>query len=215
MKSVHVILNPNARSGAGARAKDPLAAAFTAAGLSFEVTETTQRGHAVELAAAMRAQGSVVVAAGGDGTVNEVLNGLAQATPEDEVIGPLAFYPIGTANDFADMSGTKRGPQALAQRIAAGLTRRVDVARCTFASDRSESGSGSSHSREIVRYFGNNIGIGFEALVTVNSYRIKWVSGPLRYLVAVFKALRHYRSPHVEVAWRSAAGEWQLRSHRM
>lgn len=209
MGGVQVILNPNAGSGAGARAKEPLVAALKTAGLAFELTETTRQGHALELAAAMRAIGcKVVVAAGGDGTVNEVLNGLAQATPDGEVIGQLATYPIGTGNDFSDMAGAKRGVEAFAQRIAAGRTRRVDMGRGTFIS----AASAISTTRKVVRYFDNNVGLGFEAQVTVDSNRIRWVSGPVRYLVAVFKALNHYRSPHVEIAWKDAAGAWQERA---
>jgi YegS/Rv2252/BmrU family lipid kinase len=204
MKPIQVILNPNAGRGAGARTKDPLVAALNAAGLKFELTETTRQGHALALAAQMRAAGcKVIVAAGGDGTVNEVLNGLAQVTPEGETIGQLAFCPIGTGNDFADMSGAKRGPEALAQRLAAGKTKLVDIGRGNF----------TSLSRQVLRYFDNNVGLGFEAQVTVDSNRIKGVSGPLRYLVAVFKALRYYTSPHMEVHWRNAANEWQRRAH--
>jgi YegS/Rv2252/BmrU family lipid kinase len=203
MKAVQVILNPYAGRGAGARAKDQLAAALTAAGLPFELTETTKQGDALELAAALRGNGDlVIVAAGGDGTVNEVLNGLAQATPEGEVIGKLAFCPIGTGNDFADMSGAKRGFDAFAQRLVAGRTRKVDMGRGIFG----------SATRQVKRYFDNNVGLGFEARVTVESNRIHWVSGPLRYLVAVFKALGGYSSPQMEITWQDGAGEWQKRS---
>jgi diacylglycerol kinase family enzyme len=128
---------------------------------------------------------------------------MARATPEGQVIGLLAPCPIGTGNDFADMSGAKRGVEALAQRIASGHTRLVDVGRGTF----------TSSTREIVRYFDNNVGLGFEAQVTVDSNRIKFVSGPLRYLVAVFQALRFYTSPHMEIDWKNAAQEWLHRSH--
>jgi YegS/Rv2252/BmrU family lipid kinase len=151
----------------------------------------------------MRGNGcGIVVAAGGDGTVNEVLNGLAQATPEGELIGRLALCPLGTGNDFADMAGAQRGFAAVAQRIAAGRTRRVDIGRGTFTSDTGE----------VFRYFGNNVGLGLEAQVTVDSNQIKRVSGPLRYLAAVFVALSHYRSPQMEVAWQDASGEWRQRS---
>lgn len=204
MKPVQVILNPYAGRGAGARAKGKLIAALSSAGLAFEVTETIHQGHAVELAAEMRAAGcKMVVAAGGDGTVNEVLNGLAQATPEGEIIGQLAFCPIGTANDFAAMSGAEKGMDVFAQRIAAGRTRLVDVGYGIF----------SSSSRQVKRYFGNNVGLGFEAQVTVDSNRIRGISGPLRYLVAVFKALGHYLSPQMEICWRNSTDEWQRRSH--
>jgi YegS/Rv2252/BmrU family lipid kinase len=204
MKPIQVILNPNAGRGAGGQAKHKLMAALKNAGVDFELTETERPGHALQLASEMRAAGNgMVVAAGGDGTVNEVMNGLAQATPEGETIGPLAFFPIGTGNDFADMSGAKRGVEAFAERIASRRTRLVDIGRGTF----------SSSSRQIFRYFDNNVGLGFEAQVTVDSNRIKGVSGPLRYLVAVFQSLRHYTSPQMEVRWRDATSEWQTRSH--
>ena len=204
MKAVQVILNPYAGRGNGARVKDQLVAALNAAGLSFDLTETTGRGHALEMAAAMCASGcKVVVAAGGDGTVNEVLNGLAQATPEGETVGQLALCPIGTGNDFADMSGAARGVEAFAQRIANGKTRLVDMGRGTF----------TSTTRKEVRYFDNNVGLGFEAQVTVESNRIKSVSGPLRYLVAVFKALNYYTSPHMEIRWQNGADETRQRAH--
>jgi YegS/Rv2252/BmrU family lipid kinase len=204
MKPVQVILNPNAGSGAGARAKEPLVRALEATSIQFELTETTGRGHASALASEMHQAGcKMIVAAGGDGTVNEVVNGLADVTPEGETIGQLAFYPIGTGNDFADMSGAKRGPEALAQRLKANRTKLVDLGRGTF----------TSPSRQIRRYFDNNVGLGFEAQVTVDSNKVKRVSGPLRYLVAVFQALRYYTSPHMEVEWRNGTNQWHRRAH--
>jgi YegS/Rv2252/BmrU family lipid kinase len=202
MNEVQVILNPYAGRGKGAKAKEPLSAALKAKGIAFDLTETTRQGHALEMAKAMRSNGcKIIVAAGGDGTVNEVLNGLALATPEGEMIGQLAPCPIGTGNDFADMTGAKRGMDALAERIAAGRTKAVDVGRGTFRST----------SREVIRYFDNNVGLGFEAQVTVTSNKVTFVNGPLRYLVAVFKALGGYKSPHMKICWKDAAGTWQKR----
>lgn len=202
MTSVQVILNPTAGRGLGAKTKDALAAALHAAGLQFELTETTGHRCATELAAEIRKQGyQTVVAAGGDGTVNEVLNGLARETPAGEPVGRLAFCPIGTGNDFADMVGATRGVAALAQRIAMGRTRRIDMARATFISP----------TRELVHYFDNNMGLGFEAQVTLESYQIKWVTGPVRYILAVFGALRHYHLPMIDVAWEEANGTWARR----
>lgn len=204
MERVQVILNPYAGRGNGARTQDALVAALRSAQLDFDLTLTERPGHAIELAAAMRSTGcQVVVAAGGDGTVNEVLNGLAQATPAGEVIGRLAACPIGGGNDFADMNGIARGVEALAQRIAAGKTRLIDVGRGTF----------TSQSQEITRYFDNNVGLGFEAQVTVESNQIKRMSGPLRYLVGVFKALNRYSAPPMDVRWKNAGDEWIARNH--
>jgi YegS/Rv2252/BmrU family lipid kinase len=203
MKAIQIILNPNAGRGAGTRAKAPLVAALNKAALPFELTETTRRGHATELAASIRSRDyQVVVAAGGDGTVNEVMNGLAQATPAGELIGRLAPFPIGTGNDFADMSGASRNVEAFVQRLAAGQSRQVDIAHGIF----------TSPTRKVERYFDNNMGLGFEAQVTVDSNRIKGISGPLRYLAAVFTALRSYQSPPMEIKWQDGRGEWQSRS---
>ena len=203
-QTIQVILNPNAGRGMGARAKDELVAALKGANLPFALHETTRQGDALLWAADLRREGyPLVVAAGGDGTVNEVLNGLAQATPADETIGQLAFCAIGTGNDFADMSGAKRGADALVQRLVAGRTRFVDIGRGVFSSD----------SRQVTRYFDNNVGVGFEAKVTVDSYTIKGLPGPLRYLAAVFKALGSYVSPQMEVTWRDKMSEWQQRAH--
>lgn len=202
MRAVQIILNPKAGRGVGAQVKQELVDALTAAGVAFDMVETTHHGHAQELAAALKQQGAhVVVAVGGDGTVNEVINGLAQATPAGGVIGPLAFCPIGTGNDFSAMAGAQPGVAALAQRLAAGRTRQIDVGRARL----------TSPSREIVRYFGNNLGLGFEAHVTLESYRIRWFGGPLRYLMAVVQALRHYNAPLIDVKWGQALGaqaEW-------
>lgn len=217
MAQVVVILNPSAGRGEGKRRKDELARALRQAGVDFDLVETTKPGHGIDLAADAHRRGAkVVMAAGGDGTVNEVINGLAlavdgvreQAVPPDPlaidpttVVGTLALCPIGTANDLSDMLDLPRKVDLLAQRIAQRRTRRIDLGCCLL----------KSPDAQLLRYFGNNMGLGFEAQVTLESYKIQRVRGALRYLVAVLTAMRHFHSPEIELAWRRADEQWERR----
>lgn len=205
MQRVQVILNPYAGRGTAGRMRDQLAAALTHAGIHFDLAVTHEPGEATRLAAQERRAGAeIVVAAGGDGTVNEVMNGLAQAVAEGETIGKLAILPVGSGNDLADMLGCPRDISKAAACIAAGRTRRIDVGKATCA----------SASRQIVRYFDNNMGLGFEAQVTLESYRIHRLTGSLRYALAALRALRHYHVPDVELRWEKPNGQMEERKLR-
>ena len=105
MPEATVILNPIAGRGAGERLSSRIAGQLQAHGLDFELLTTTAPGHATELAREAATRGrKFVVAVGGDGTVNEMLNGLMQAS--DSADGPaLGVVPIGTGNDFAYGAG--------------------------------------------------------------------------------------------------------------
>lgn len=203
MGRVQVILNPYAGRGTAGKLRGRLVAALTQAGLEFELTETRGPGEATALAAqALRAGSEIVVAAGGDGTVNEVLNGLAEATPEDATIRKLAILPIGSGNDLADMLGCPRDIAQAAARIATGHTRTIDVGKVLLT-------SASGHHR--LHYFDNNMGLGFEAQVTLESYRIHWGASSLRYVMAALAALRRYHMPRIELRWEAEDGHMEER----
>lgn len=205
MERVQVILNPYAGRGAAGRMRDRLAAALREAGVPFRLSVTTRAGEAITLAAQARQAGAeIVVAAGGDGTINEVLNGVAQVTCEGEVVGKLAIFPIGSGNDLADMLGSPRDVTQVAARIAAGRSRRIDMGKATL----------TSASQQVIRYFGNNMGLGFEAQVTLASYRIHWGASALRYLLAALQSLRRLHLPYVELRWEAADGQMQERRLR-
>lgn len=96
---------------------------FAAAGVSLEVMPTLGPGHAVELSRRAAAAGfSGVISMGGDGTLNEVINGLV-ATPGI----PLGIIPAGISNVFALELGLPFSPAAAARIILAGFRRRVDL----------------------------------------------------------------------------------------
>lgn len=201
---VKVILNPYAGRGGAGRARERVVTALKQAGAPFELVESEARGHAIELAREARAAGyAMIAAAGGDGTINEVLNGIIQATAPGAVVGKLALIPIGGGNDFPDMVGCPRDLDAAARVIARGQTRRVDIGRVALEGPEGK----------VVRYFDNNMGLGLEAQVTLESYQIKRLAGATRYLAAALRGLQHMRAPHAEVEWVTQAGEREQRAH--
>ncbi len=198
MKQLHLILNPYAGRGRGAQIKARLVSALTDAGFEVVLAESNGVGHAIELARQARAHGpALVVAAGGDGAVSEVLNGLAQATPAGEPVGPMGIIPIGSGNDFADMVGCPRDLEAAVAALRAGVTRAVDLGHL-----RAQVGAAT-----ISRYFDNNVGVGFEAQVTLESYKVKWLQGTALYFWAALRALHTCPMPMVNTTWTTVNGE--------
>lgn len=114
---LRIIFNPTA----GARRRHRLEAvrrALGARGIAVAVAETGGRGHAEALArAAAQAGERLVVAAGGDGTIAEVANGLAGSP------AALGVIPLGTANVIAHEWNLPFGPEAIAEALVAGRTR--------------------------------------------------------------------------------------------
>lgn len=122
-----VIFNPKA----GARRYDFLKrtlSALESLGFSVETRETARPGHAETLAkqagqAVNAGRPDIFVAAGGDGTVHEVANGLVGADL------PLAVIPMGTANVLAHEIGLPRSPEAIAATIAHGEPTTIHLGR--------------------------------------------------------------------------------------
>jgi YegS/Rv2252/BmrU family lipid kinase len=168
-----IILNPYANRW-NAKARWPEAeAALKAAGVDFELVVSEYPRHIIELAEqAARQDFSPVVAAGGDGTIGETVNGLARAVKsEKDLLGPFGILPLGSANDLVDNLGLPKDLNAAAQVIAAGKTRRMDVGYVNGF------------------YFANNSAIGLEAYITLVQQRITWIKGMLLYLVAAVRGI--------------------------
>ena len=106
MAKAKIILNPYAGRWKGQGSIPAMEAALGKAGVDFDLVCSAGPDHAIELARGAALEGySPVVAAGGDGTIGEVVNGLMQAAGE-QVAGPLAIIPLGSANDFIQTLGT-------------------------------------------------------------------------------------------------------------
>ncbi|MCB9879897.1 MAG: NAD(+)/NADH kinase [Planctomycetes bacterium] len=121
-RRVLVIANPISGGGRGKVRAAQLADALRARGLTAECHFTTAAGDAGARArAAADEDWQTLVAVGGDGTVNEVLNGMPDPSR------PLAVLPVGTANVLALELGLPKDPQAAAAAIAAGRCRSMTI----------------------------------------------------------------------------------------
>lgn len=128
-RNILIIFNPTA--GARRRRKlEQFLDGLTALGCPYHLYCTTQPGDAEQAAAKAQSRGhDLVVAAGGDGTVNEVANGLAASRS----LIPLAVLPLGTANVLAAEIGLRPRPQAVVEMIRHGHSRAI---RLGLAGDR-------------------------------------------------------------------------------
>lgn len=180
---VKVILNPYAnRWGAQARVPD-VHSALARADVESDLVLTTAEQEATRIAQAAAGEGyDAIVAAGGDGTVSEVVNGLIRAAGQGAT-RPLGILPIGTGNDFSDMVGIPRDLSAAAAVIGAGKTRQVDAGRV------------NDH------YFNNNCALAMEPMVTIENVQMRRISGTLRYVVALAKALLKLQAWHMRIHW--------------
>lgn len=170
-----VIVNPVAGRGRLRREWPRIADRLRGAGVAFEVAETTAPGEAERLAAQAASRRDAVIAAGGDGTVHEVVNGLLRSG----AAAALGLLPLGSGDDFAKM--LPAGDPV--ERIARGVTRRFDAGRITAGA---------------TRYFANGMDIGFGAHAARNVRRVPaFLTGVGAYLGAL--ALTLVRYPKLEV----------------
>jgi diacylglycerol kinase (ATP) len=189
MEPIKIILNPVAGRGYGAKAEPELRRLLEAEGLDFDLVRTERPWHAAELAEQAVGDGfETVVAAGGDGTSNEVLNGLIAASG-NEPTAAIGIIPVGSGSDFANTVGVPPTLPAACHRIAHGSTRKVDIGRVTLPG-------------QPPRYFGNVVGIGFDGAVTVEALKVKRLRGLALYLPVVLKTVfLYYKAPRVTVEY--------------
>ena len=180
-----IILNPTAGRGKSGRLRPRLeqmlkeAGADTGAASSivWTIRETSHPGQALEIATdCASASVDVVAAAGGDGTLNEVLNGIVGTSAH------LALLPLGTGNDFARSVGTYgRLPLAI-ETLFNGTPIAIDVGNVAG------------------RYFLNVAGCGFDAIVAEQTNRgLKRLNGTVAYLAAIIRTLARFRAAEFHV----------------
>lgn len=177
-----IVVNPKAGHGRAARLV-PFLRERLAGRPDIGLEVTTRAGQAESLAAeAIRDGRERVVAAGGDGTVQEVVNGLVDAGA-----GELGILPVGTGNDLARSLGLPRDAGE-AWTIAIGrTTRAIDVARAT-------NGDGTA------RWFASAGGIGFDAQVAgAMALRRGWQAGRAGYLVTTLAELRRFENRRIRM----------------
>jgi diacylglycerol kinase (ATP) len=189
MTRYRIILNPISGRGNGAQAVPQLEKILSGYGLDYELIQTERPWHAVELAQQAAINGyDVAVAVGGDGTANEVLNGLMlakQATGKTCTMGVLS---VGRGNDFAFGMGIPTRLEAGCQTLRKDNRRKIDIGFVR----------GGDYPQG--RYFGNGIGIGFDAVVGFVAAKMTRLSGFPSYIIAALKTIfLYYQAPLVQI----------------
>ena len=184
--TVHVVVNPAAGNGRGAKAGAEVAAALDRIGARRQVWRTSGPGDASELGARLARQGATrILVAGGDGTVHEVANGLLRQAPGGASAPAVAVHPVGTGNDFARTARASRDPAASARVAACGVVERFDVGRAAW-----DGGD---------RFFVNLLGFGVDVAVLRQRAKFSRLRGLAQYMAAFASAVVRYRAPKAAI----------------
>ena len=184
-----VIVNPAAGRGASMEAVPRVKSLAQQMNLRLDFVFTERPWHAADLAKqAVMEEYDAVIAMGGDGTANEVINGLMQAKQEGLHPCTMGVLCVGRGNDFAYGVNIPQDIEGGCRILNEGKKRVIDVGRVTV--------SGA----ETNRYFGNGVGIGFDAVVGFEAAQMKRLHGFPSYLVAALKTLfLHFNAPLVDI----------------
>jgi YegS/Rv2252/BmrU family lipid kinase len=176
---VLVIYNPAAGQWRKRKLRTTLAA-LKGLGCAITLFATQKSGDAQERAQTLTtSEFDVVVAAGGDGTINEVANGLANALGP---VPPLAIIPLGTANVLAQEIGLRGNPRSVARAIAGGARMTVHLGEANG------------------RYFLMMAGVGFDAHVVANvDLTLKRRTGKIAYVIETLIQGLRYGFPRCRV----------------
>jgi YegS/Rv2252/BmrU family lipid kinase len=188
-----IIYNPFAGRGRAAGLWRQIALEL---GSSARLLPTQSPGHGLELARQASLQGfATVAAAGGDGTVHEVINGIVAAKNPNVA---FAVLPLGSGNDYARMVGAPLKPEEMIRRLLSDQVWAVDIGQVILDGNPPH-------------YFCNTLGLGLSGAVTWEAKKIRWLRGISLYGLAAIKSIyRHFRSVPIQVTEDGCTNESHL-----
>jgi diacylglycerol kinase (ATP) len=189
MPTYKVIVNPISGRGRGEQSIPEIRRLLDLHGIQYDLVTTERPGHAIALAKQAAQDGfNAVIAAGGDGTANEVLNGLMLAREDGNNHPAMTILCVGRGNDFAYGLGLPVDLEAGCQVIAKNVKKPIDVGWVR----------GGLYPEG--RYFGNGVGVGFDAVVGFEALKLKRLHGFASYIVAALKTIfLYFRAPLVKI----------------
>jgi diacylglycerol kinase (ATP) len=183
------IANPTSGGGRGRRHRERLQHALITAGVAADWVDSEYAGHAVELSARAVCSGQLhLIAVGGDGTLNEIINGALRDAGATDLT--LALLPVGRGNDWARHWAIPSTYSQAAAVIAAGSQQTHDIGVARFADSE--------------RWFINVAGVGFDAAVVAAARRFSL--GPASYVAGILSAFLGYRPQPMPASFESGAG---------
>lgn len=189
-----LVVNPRAGAGAAARRLPALRRALEEAGARFDVALTDGPRDGTRIVReALRSGTRGIAVVGGDGTLNEAINGFfdeeGRPIASDAWLGPL---PCGTGGDFRRTLGVSRRIDPMVTRMLWARPRRIDVGWMRYV---------DHDGREAQRAFLNIASFGLSGLVVrVVDENPKWIGGTPAYLFGTLRAMRRYRNQRVRIA---------------
>jgi diacylglycerol kinase (ATP) len=189
MPKYKFIVNPISGRGSGQKSIPILEQLLNADHFQYDLVVTQRPWHACELALqAAQDAFDAVVAVGGDGTSNEVLNGLMQAHQNGFNTPAMGVLCVGRGNDFA-----------YGMQVPPTLEEGIKIIRDDFRK-KIDVGYVEGGLYPQGRYFGNGVGIGFDAVVGFEALKLAPLSGFLSYIVASLKTIfLFFNAPRVEI----------------
>ena len=187
-----VVVNPNAAGGRVGQQWGALERELRIRLGAVQLMLTERAGHATELARAAVEEGAkTVLSMGGDGTHNEVINGIMQAKPEPGAV-TLGLLPAGTGGDFRRMCVSNADALTAASALPRAESHPIDVGSLNFHTDDGDPAQ---------RYFINIASFGIGGLVDryANQSR-KRLGGKATFYIATLKALASYSPATVRVS---------------
>jgi len=153
--------------------------------LEIQEFRTEHVNHAKEITSQEASNCDIVVAVGGDGTCNEVVQGLIESKVENTSI---AILPNGTGNDFSRMLSAF-DPEKFIHALEQNEGVSTDIGCCEF--------------KEQTRYFLNiaDIGFGAKVIQLMTNQRKMKLGGKLSYSLAIIRAFFSYRKPNIKIVW--------------
>jgi diacylglycerol kinase (ATP) len=200
MSTTTIILNPWAGRGKAGRRQEALEAALQRAGISYTLVRTNGRDHATQLARdAVVAGSDVVIAIGGDGTLNEVVNGVVEGNLASGRRAAFGVIPLGTGSDFVKVL-----EDVAADDIEGGIGRILENRRRPIDLGLVEVPG------QVKRYLLNAVGVGFDAQAAAEALKFKRLTGWLVYYLAILKALINYKAFPMKISFRDEVVERRM-----
>jgi len=187
-----VIVNPNAGAGKCWYDWPKIEKILNSFGFKYKHEFTLRRLHAIILTRKYINEGyRKIIVVGGDGTMNEVINGIfvQKRFETSEII--LGMIPVGTGNDWGRMFGISHNYEEAVRTILASKTFIQDAGKVIF----------QNNERTLQRYFVNIAGLGFDAMVVKKTNQLKdnGKSNPLIYKYNIFTSLFSFKSPKATI----------------
>ena len=188
-----VIVNPKASIGKAGKDWPQIKQILENEGIAFDFLITEYQGHAISLVRdSIIGKGyKKIISVGGDGTNNEVINGIftQKRFPTEEIM--MGIMPVGTGNDWRRTFDFGIDYQENAKIIKAGNTFKHDIGKVTYYNDGDPQ----------VRYFLNAAGTGLDEAVcqSTNAMKQQGKGGAARYMINVAKCLFGFDCPHIQL----------------